>query len=300
MNRVPSISPTQQCLNDYANCLADPKNAPPSCIPIFPAVDSLKVKTFARGMFHTGNNGQGVVFGFPGTLISNSSDSARTSTAANTATSSSDFQDVAWTYSTHNGNSPYSSADFSDTADDMQHRLVSACLRVRYAGTELNRGGTYTCLVTPRHENIWSSSMSIDVMGNFSTTRRVPITNDWVELLWFPIDRAELNFNGPFTGLPDNASMCIAPSSAANNQPFEFEVYGNFEIIGQKARGKTPSYVSPLTETVLGGLHNAGDLFRRAVPDLETAMNMVQSGYRAYNLARGYQTIRGSRIEEIE
>jgi hypothetical protein len=188
--RFNPLSEGDKCLANYVKSLHNPKSPVQACIPIFPALDSYKPKTFCRVTAGTGTQGFGVVMLCPNKGIYNNQYCLRTSAqgAGNTATGVANLANVAYGYATHNSNSPFDSTQMGDGADKMQCRLVSACLRVRYAGTRLNMGGTITAAVAPRHETWFSASLTPASISALKGARRMQITDKWVELLWFPVD----------------------------------------------------------------------------------------------------------------
>jgi hypothetical protein len=270
-----------------------------ACIPLFPALDSYKPKTFCRVTAGTGTQGFGVVMLCPNKGIYNNQYCLRTSAqgAGNTATGVANLANVAYGYATHNSNSPFDSTQMGDGADKMQCRLVSACLRVRYAGTRLNMGGTITAAVAPRHENWFSASLTPASISALKGARRMPITEKWVELLWFPVDRTELDFKDPITDslLLDNESMVFHINTAAISQPFEVECYMNYEVIGRNARGATPSFASSKFDETVGMLHGGGDTPQGSQPVFEQIKQAFQTGKEyagyaktAYDIYNGF------------
>ncbi len=250
---VPKLS---DCALAYAAALADPFHCQPACIPMGSGQSSLKSKVFARGTLTTSST---TAFGF--LLVQPFNLAATTSTAAQRPiryTDSTYAGAVLQTDSTAVGvleldsNSPFATTG----ADSISARLVSAGIRVRYAGTELNCGGTIVCLEDPEHYNMdelgqsdllaheQSRSYSVE-MGKWSNVTFKPRSTN--ELQFYNIDMKPDSEAQNMTARSTNAEtgvgtpwcLAIAIVSAVVTQPFYFEVYGNFEFIGENVRGKS-------------------------------------------------------------
>jgi hypothetical protein len=282
------LSESDKCLSNYVKSLHDPKNSVPACIPIFPAVDSYKLKTFVRTSAATGGSGFGCIMLCPNKGVYNNSTCLRVSGAGNTAIVSTVLNHVNYLYTTYSANSPFDTTQMGDGADKMQCRLVSACLRIRYTGTQFNMGGTMTAAVSPRHETWFSSVYNAADISALKGARKIPITDKWVELLWFPVDRTELDFKDPIVDnlLLDNESMILHLQTPAVNQPFEVECFMNYEVIGRDARGQTPSFASSKFDEAVGMLHGGGDTTQGAKSSFDQIRDVFNTGRQIVGAAK--------------
>jgi hypothetical protein len=166
--------------------------------------------------------------------------------------------------STYTSNSDYSPTMIGAGSNQAQFRVVGAGLRVRYTGTELNRGGQYYCLTEPTHDNL--NGLSIQNLVSFDECKKLNVSNrDWVTVLFHPtkqtaspdvgefdanIDDLEFSYDanaGTNITTAGNNYMAIvvqAPS-AALSASFDYEAYAVLEYTGQIVRGTTPSHVDP-------------------------------------------------------
>jgi hypothetical protein len=145
----------------------------------------------------------------------------------------------------YNSNSSFASTDFADDLCDF--RLVSACLRVRYAGTELSRGGRCVALIAPDHAELTGLTAS-GLLANDSAVSCAVSDGEWTEVIYNgPVSPWEAEYiDGADTTFDDTWCMCIWVDSAAAAATFEVEAYANFEIVGSLARGKTATLTDPV------------------------------------------------------
>lgn len=163
---TPAQVELSECAAKYAIAVVDPWNASArgACVPYPPARPSRKVTTFTRGLMTVGSNGWGYVAVSP--------------------TLQGDFASIWYSGLTYPGfvfnatmaptggvtalaqsNVPYTRAELTTEnpayfTTQVQGRVVSCSLSLRYVGTELNRGGRVLCFASPDHQNINNMSAS--------------------------------------------------------------------------------------------------------------------------------------------
>lgn len=157
----------------------------------------------------------------------------------------------------HNGD--YTGANFGTSG--VQARLVSMGFRIRYAGTELNRGGRIVLLEDPEHSN--RANTTLAQLLSYEKAKEHKVSNDWIVLCQTgPTLPAEYDYL-PYNYTPTNAVdhyMVAYLRSAALNQVFDVEFFWNWEFTGQLVRGKTPSEADEQgVGVVLGAIKSMND-----------------------------------------
>ena len=141
----PRASPMSPQIRDYAHALANPFEASPAGVPVFPVVASQKVKCFFKEFIVTSSTtGQGYIAVRPASIVANDADGVI-------------YTDNTWAGATiaatgtgvllGRTNSPFTTTNFS--TDETQYRLVSVGIRYRFAGIVLDRGGIGLPRVAP-------------------------------------------------------------------------------------------------------------------------------------------------------
>jgi hypothetical protein len=227
------------CVVNYLAAIGDPFTVPtsPPCIPIPPCLPSMKLTTWCKGSFSTSTTTfVGFIFVDPklGVVRSNAFGYASTGASASSAFSTGAGIDPIYT------NSPYDAVDFNSTDDDKaEYRLVASGLRIKYTGTELNRGGTIVGIVHPNRKDILGMTNS----GVLSYAGQDPFSNDssrpWYSLCWSPEDHDDFDYAGePLTdGNRCMGFMVNAPS--ATSLLFSYEFFGHYELVGSNIANKT-------------------------------------------------------------
>lgn len=241
----------------YIAALYDPRQCYESPWIPLQAAYSQKSRVFARGSFSTGTTGFGfaVARGGPANdaWCVQSSTATSVGGAATTLTSFTNLQ-------TANSNSPYTTAQHGVTATSVQSRMVGMALYVRYAGTELNRGGDFLLLEEPNHQSI-GGNYSYNQMLAVDGCKRIPMTQGWVHVSWCPNNTNEMNFTADGFGNVNASSIGIAVTSAtANAQPFEYELHEWVEYIGSPARSASVSFEDPIGAPIILA---AGTMFQQ-------------------------------------
>lgn len=263
----------QICALHFAQSLLNPFETPPVCAPWFPALTSGKYKAFFRGQLATGTQG----FGFISCLPGAASDQTNTwySDSAYTGTSITNFGTGV---NTGSPNSPFLSADIS--SQGVEVRFVSCGIRVRYTGTELNKGGTIRCLEEPDHQTLEAHGMND--LASYDQARAVPVDKDWVAVTFQHIRAEEFQYlSTPNLQSPGVPIMGIGIQTPVAGSTFDFEMTTNFEAIGANVRNKTSSHADiGLTTKIVTAASKLGTkaydmISRNPAAAAQIALNLV-------------------------
>ena len=144
-------------------------------------------------------------------------------------------------------NSSYITSQFS--AAGVKYRLVSSEIRVRYVGTELNRGGNAVVYCDPNHNNVSGFNQAI-LLSNPSAGRSDIEMAEWISCKYNGVvDPTEENYAFAFGTVDSKANnwlMAIAIQSAVAAQPFDYEIYCHFEIIGANSTNLSSTISDPV------------------------------------------------------
>jgi len=190
-----------------------------------------KVRTFAKGVMNTGTLGFGFVLLSPERMAAND-------------TAPVYFSDATYAGSTVNtppavgvvigaSNSDYVLAQFGTTATLAQFRVVSSGLRVRYVGTNLNRGGQMIALQEPTHDDLLGYSLT--ALDAQDQSVRFKVNEKWTYLTYRPVFDSETLFSAdPVLGGVRARYLVIAVQAPTGvSGAFEWEAFTNFEFTGQ-------------------------------------------------------------------
>jgi len=197
------------------------------CVPDSTVVPSVKRKMFARGTFSTGTTGVGGAWFSP--YVPTSDGAQITGTSATSVCTTASTRQTATNTVVTSYRSTFTNADIS--ADGLQWRLVAAGLRIRYRGTELNRGGTITVYRQP--DNTTADTTTIAFIRIEPTSVLTPVKNQWVSVNWKPVKATDYTFSVSTTG--SHCMALIVEGADLNPQTYEFEVIGHFETIGRSS-----------------------------------------------------------------
>jgi hypothetical protein len=163
-------------------------------------------------------------------------------------------------------------------ANTRPYRVVASGLRVRYIGTELNRGGQ--CVVVRASNNFGANSTLIgaDMADLLSRQRTVSLSVDrnWHGCNYLAVDNANSYITTSTYSLASE-QLCVAFTGTAGNQ-FEFEIITYFEIL--------PTIVSGVLRTVptQTASHSDADGLSHIRNWMNSALDSVM-GSNAFNLA---------------
>jgi len=236
------------------------ENSELPCIPEYPA-KSRKTKVFARGIFTTNVTGGAGLLLAPNRLanLAGTDDYTPwliidTTVAAGPIFPNADSGGVVTPgYAVIMPNSDYTAPALAGVGTTT--RLVGAGLRIRYAGTELNRGGIVHCVEHISHSSL--SGLTVATVSQFESYFRTPVIREWLTLVYTPINTLnaqanvdELHFNNDPSRLFSVLGAAAGPSyphfmgmvvNASAQSVFEYEVVGLFEIQGPTIRDLTYS-----------------------------------------------------------
>lgn len=252
---------------------------------MFPALPSQKVTSRNRGSVTIGTAGVGYIL-FRPTMI-NTGPAALISTAAFTGT----VTDVVATGVV----SVFPNLPFTGLSDaTVQARFVAGGVRVRYTGTELERGGTIISLEHPSHlalENLSEAEIS-----SYTKAVHQQVDREWHSVTWQPIRPSELDAGTTLhPGDSDPRYPLVIFVRGTAGSTYDFEMVQHVEYYGINAPSKTPSYVSPQFEQVVGA---ASEPSSSKISDwMRSGQSLAQIAARVYNTYRAAANRRQAHIE---
>lgn len=268
------------CAKEYAYCLLNPCSSPPVCMPTTVGLISRKQKVWAKGSFSAQSaDGYACIVLQPALGCMNNVNWGLVTSNASVgtlvpATSGAGVNAIT-------SNSEYTSGTV--TTSQASWRLVSACVRIRYTGFEMWRGGSIFSLIEPDHQTL--AGKNISGLRLYASCSESKMTADWTELVWTgPIGAGELDYTqlvAPGTSVPSTqpcmAMALLTPTTQLAT--FDYEIYGNYEWIGPSITGKTPSYPDPVgQQLVAGGLQAASAAGMNGDHGSKTFMNKAIMG----------------------
>lgn len=275
------------CAADYAKAIANPFDGPLACIPDFPALYSSKQRVWAKGSLSTSaTTGFGFIMVNPFNMACNNLGAVSYSTSAYTGTNTTvpPTAGVSEAFS----NSQYASSDFGSAANLSQYRIVGCGLRIRYMGTELNRGGYKIGFADPTHSSC---------QGQTTTTIRLEpesvefaITRTWSTVLYRPVINSELNYQTDFSLGTNMMCFLIQAASATTPLEYEWQAFAVIEYQGRTIKGMTPSHSDPVGFSAVNASALTLNALRpSAIPDQERERLTLTSA--ASYLAKGTSTV---------
>jgi hypothetical protein len=242
---------------EFLHAKHQPWSAKPCGLPTNPPLPSMKYKAWSQGTFSTSSNGLSAGFGFIASrsawvsddwALTMSQADNRGSTVSTTALASQ------VTLSNHL-NAPFATAAYTGAASGIESRLVGSGIRIRYIGTELNKGGVIIPFEHPQHETM--VGMSADDALAYPNVHPIQVDRGWHTIVWnavtatderfqptiYPYDPTDIH-GGPTIGL-----MAVGPSDGAGGYvplEFQYESYVIVETTGRQASVfGTPSIAAP-------------------------------------------------------
>lgn len=257
-----SISP---CAAHYAMAIGAPFSAGAigACVPTFPARPSFKVHSRMVGSMFVGNQGFGFLAIAP--CVANNIAYAWSSLSSFSQTKV-DITDLDVTTHVMAAN-PYANGAFlgSATADNLSCRIVSVGVRIRYVGTELDRGGLIYGLVSPVHDNI--QGLGLDKITPYRECIRRSVNREWSTIVitaidmdeceypdssqWYilgatgaPANLAQINMLYPYSSntqatstlTTTGAPIAVFAVTGVEANEFEFEIIQHSEIVGRQVQ----------------------------------------------------------------
>lgn len=191
------------CGAQYFAACRDPfdPRARNSCVPRAPARMSAKYTVKTRGVFGIGVNGAGFLAVTP--CLSNDypsgwiSSTGYSLTAINTADANvGAFYAAGLPYAQVNFIPPAAVGNYAKP--NAMGRIISCGIRIRYIGTELNKGGSIYRYVDPNHGNL--NGLQITSIQGYPETASIPVGRGWVSLSVSAIEDEEQSYPdlGPY------------------------------------------------------------------------------------------------------
>jgi hypothetical protein len=288
--KVPRIGDTAL---RYMAALFDPRTMKEEVWVPTAAMLSQKTLCFTRGSFSTGTSGYGLVACTPqafSDVASVTYSTSTTVTAGGPALIGASYTNTA----SSAPNSPFTSAQIgiSTSATGLQSwRVVSQALYVKYADTELNRGGDMILFEEPSHGDAlqysYNTALSID------GAKRVKVDNEWQHVCWAPVNvsasaGSALNETAwsSAANSPGRRNLCVFVNSAGQPRAFDYEMYMWVEFVGPLARAPSVSFNDPIGfEAVIG----ATQMFQQldSVLGMEGFVRAVEAQLANQSLPRG-------------
>lgn len=191
-----------KCALKFALAIADPFHpaAKGACLPCFPSPLSQKVTGYTRFNAVVGSTG----FGFLQVCPCVANDLPIAFYSSSTAYGLTNVQALSANNVLFNGvvaanltNLPYNSSTLANSVqggDNIAARVVSIGVRVSYVGTTLNESGTYSCLVSPTHENLGITASTQANLSAYAEACVTSITREVCELSAFPVSPMETQY----------------------------------------------------------------------------------------------------------
>lgn len=241
INRV-VLSP---CAEGYFSALYRPFDfGQPTCLPDMHAVPSHKVVCRARGSFAVGTGGVGWIYVNPQAKCSNSIICYYTPTGYAGTTSLS--WAAAGASNTQNTMSPYGPSDLSQ--NETRTRVVACALRIRYTGTELNRGGNILMVRDPDN-GLLDSRAYATLLSEIPGLHTSIVNRQWNVVIWEPTDPGDYDY-----GINSEANSTSSSSGYRNmgayvtgtaGNTFEWDIIQYLEFVGTTKIPATPSPADP-------------------------------------------------------
>lgn len=255
---IPHLSP---CAKAYAKALADPWDEPDElpCIPDVVTIPSYKWTTKARGTFTVGTGGIGWVVASPFLCAANGFTGAGSFVDYPIISTTTGYTGPSYGWTVNLGviNTPgvvgsNPSSIVSGTqlqAGNCTMRCVGHGIRVRYTGTELNRGGRLI-LFRDRGNGAVSQLTNGPSLLNDPSCYTTPVSRTWRGVTYVPAQSSLLSYNAiqafqPTSQATDTAArrglIAYVDGSTSGNS-FDYEITGYYEAVGQSMTPTTPSH----------------------------------------------------------
>ncbi len=231
----------------YAEALTHPDTAPLVGIPDGKSIYSRKVRVWKRGTCQTGGTVPNVgIICQPFAAMTNDCNVVAITNGA--AALPADLTGGVVT------NAPYAASEFNATSG-VQGRLVSAILRCKFVGTNLNAGGVEYGLQEPTHGSIVSLPETSMMDKTSCVYRSIQHGEDWFEVHYRPVDNNDFSWVDTITrtdaktyDLKSDGATCawaaypfmgILVKGAATTQTLLYEFWAQVEYAGSNVQGKS-------------------------------------------------------------
>lgn len=221
------------CAKSYLKAICDPfgLDSGLACIPDMRDLPSQKMALKCRGTFTIGTGLFGFVVAAP--LINSNAANAVVNSAAGYIPTTVDVSNVN-TVGTPLAQNPYSTTSL---ASGVAGRTVACGLRVRYIGTELNKGGTMAVVrlgTTNTVLNSLNGKSFADVMS-LNSVQTVPCDRRWYTVFFVPVNDNDYEYQQNNNNINSTDSLgearigfLVSGASAGNTYEWEFIVHKEF------------------------------------------------------------------------
>lgn len=228
------------CAKNYAKVLTNPFGnfSTPPCIPDVISFPSYKIKTQGRGSFFIGTQGLGFVTLRPRMFFNDNVASYRSLAAYASNVIDPSLAGVG----VSNNDSPYAS-----TVPPLQFRnwrLVGAGIKIRYTGTELNRGGRVVLARMPSGES-FQFPVSDSTLLALRSTNTAPVTRRPESVTYYPDTYNAIDYIEGIS-LRLEQSLLIAVVGGVVGSSFEYEYVQHWEVIGDNVLNTSKSESDPM------------------------------------------------------
>jgi len=265
------------CSRDYFHALVDPfsyytSTRPAPCYPDLLDTPSLKLGFRARGVIDIPATGWAFIVANPFYPISGSGSTYPNAAAVVTNASYSSLAfPISSTVTSGNattftlGNSPYSFGDIPN------YRPVALGMRVRYTGTELNRGGRIIPVFFPTGRSL-AGVVPNDLLAN-DNVHSEPVDRRWHGTFWRPTITQDTIYRTVSESL-SGSSTGIAVSGIPGTAQYEYEIVWYMEYL--------PTTSHPLSslsksDSDLTGLSSVRD-FVASVASSDVGQSIYETG----------------------
>jgi hypothetical protein len=278
-NRKKPATCLSQLTCDYARSLADPCSGP-ARMPAPPTLKTALRSAWSKGTFKTGTAGWGWVACSPEAAVFGDITSLFHSSLSSTGNQ---FEFASPNVSVTT-NSPYTLAQAGPGIQQFQYRIVSSCLRIKWAGTVFDKGGSLVGLQTPNHSSLVTRNAN-DMLA-IAGSREMPISSNWTEIRYTPNEQDDFDFQGSYVRTDANyyymGFMVQAAAGAA--QPFSYEFYVNYETTGYLMSDAKPSFADTTgMSSVLSAVQQTNLASASSKPPNEVAKGFIASSTEQLN-----------------
>lgn len=247
----------------YAAALVAPwsTKAKGACLPMGFNQPSQKASAVIKGTLTTTGTGNVGALMWSPALTNDLVFAACTNGVDATATTATIFNDFPIKVAKAATQLPYDTARLATSAD-LQGRCVAGGIRVRYAGSALNEGGTYVALEEQGHGNNAGKSFETAKTQNAAHTRSIlEMQGQWFSCTWSgPVrDRETEYIDAPNQSapVPQDVNTAFYPigiyiQSATPGTNFEYEAWYLTEYIGSTVTNPTNDMIVPGEASTLG------------------------------------------------
>lgn len=280
--------PLSKCAFNYAQAAVDPWGVEdPPCVPDEINLPSFKTAVRARGTFTTGGS---LAFAalYPYNAIK-SDYSIVINTLSNYTENLIQYQ--AGTVNVFS-DSPFTAASFvvPSNGPAATGRIVGAGLRVRYIGSELNRGGQYI-LYRAQANSLIRAGTSVTQLLSDRNTVTAPVDREWHSVVWKPATMNDIAYAN--VGEPGSTTIVsyTSPSmgifvsgTLPTGSVFEYDAVEWWEITGPNLSNLTPSHTDV---TGFAAVQSARGTINQAGSITDTVSSFMGSVYKGLTMMSG-------------